>query len=163
MKFVKRALKILVYLFIILLIGGYFFIRFIANRSVPDYNKKIELKGLNEEVKVSRDSFAIPHIYANNEEDLYRAVGYLMAQDRLWQMDLLRRVTQGRLSEIFGEDMVDADLFLRALRIPEKSVFLMEIASPEILSAFEAYTDGINQYIEQHIHKLPPEFAILGY
>ncbi len=163
MKFVKRALKILVYLFIILLIGGCFFIRFIANRSVPDYNKKIELKGLNEEVKVSRDSFAIPHIYANNEEDLYRAVGYLMAQDRLWQMDLLRRVTQGRLSEIFGEDMVDADLFLRALRIPEKSVFLMEIASPEILSAFEAYTDGINQYIEQHIHKLPPEFAILGY
>ena len=85
MKFVKRALKILVYLFIILLIGGCFFIRFIANRSVPDYNKKIELKGLNEEVKVSRDSFAIPHIYANSEEDLYRAVGYLMAQDRLWQ------------------------------------------------------------------------------
>lgn len=163
MKFVKRALKILVYLFIILLIGGYFFIRFIGNRSVPDYNKEIVLNGLNEEVKVYRDSFAIPHIYANNEEDLYRSVGYLMAQDRLWQMDLLRRVTQGRLSEIFGEDMVDADLFLRALRIPEKSVLLMEIASPEVLSAFEAYTDGINQYIEQHIHKLPPEFAILGY
>ena len=134
MKFVKRALKILVYLLIILLLGGYFFIRFIGNRSVPDYNEEVVLNGLMGEVKVYRDSFAIPHIYAENEQDLYKTVGYLMAQDRLWQMDLLRRVTQGRLSEIFGEDMVDADLFLRALRIPEKSLLLQEIATPAQLN-----------------------------
>ncbi len=163
MKFVKRALKILVYLLIILLLGGYFFIRFIGNRSVPDYNEEVVLNGLMGEVKVYRDSFAIPHIYAENEQDLYKTVGYLMAQDRLWQMDLLRRVTQGRLSEIFGEDMVDADLFLRALRIPEKSLLLQEIATPAQLNAFEEFADGVNQYIEQHIHSLPLEFAILGY
>ncbi|MCK4631281.1 MAG: penicillin acylase family protein, partial [Bacteroidales bacterium] len=59
----------------------------------------INLKNLSEEVIVYRDSLAIPHVIAQNDEDLYRAVGYVMAQDRLWQMDLLRRVTMGRLSE----------------------------------------------------------------
>ncbi len=110
-----------------------------------------------------RDTFAIPHVYAKNEADLYRTVGYVVAQDRLWQMDLIRRVTQGRLSEIFGEEYVDADMFLRALRITEKSEMVFRDCSDAQRQSFNAFADGVTQYIEQHIHTLPPEFAILGY
>jgi len=148
---------------VIALVGSYFFINYVAKRSVPDFNKDVVLKRLEEPVKVIRDSMAIPHIYAHNELDLYRTAGYVMAQDRLWQMDLIRRATQGKLAEIFGKDMVQTDVFLRALRIPEKSHLIYEDCTPAQQAGFDAYTDGVNQYIEQHIHTLPPEFAILGY
>lgn len=148
---------------VIIIVSGYFLIFHIAKRAVPDYNQEVLLKGLTDEVKVYRDSFAIPHIYAKNEEDLYRTTGYIMAQDRLWQMDLLRRATQGRLSEIFGEDLVNTDQLLRALKIPEKSRMMLNDSSFEKKLSVEAFADGVNQYIEQHIHNLPPEFAILGY
>ncbi|MEA1897075.1 MAG: penicillin acylase family protein, partial [Bacteroidota bacterium] len=90
MKKVSRFLKVLLYLLLIIMVGGYFFISHIAKRAIPDYNKEVFLEGLTDEVSVYRDSFAIPHIYAENEEDLYRTTGYVMAQDRLWQMVLLR-------------------------------------------------------------------------
>jgi len=96
------------------------FVRNLSHRSIPDYNKNMILQGLQAPVEVYRDSFAIPHVYAQNEHDLYLAVGFLLAQDRLWQMDLLRRVTEGRLSEIFGGDYVETDLLLRALRFSKK-------------------------------------------
>jgi penicillin amidase len=118
---------------------------------------------LTADVEVFRDRFGIPHVYAETEHDLYTAVGFLLAQDRLWQMDLLRRVTLGRLSEIFGEDYVDTDLLLRALRYTEKSKHLLETGEPEITDALEAFADGMNQYLTAQSGKLPPEFAILGY
>jgi len=103
----------------------------------------------------------IPHIYAENEPDLYRAVGFAMAQDRLWQMDLLRRVTQGRLSEILGKDLVKTDLLMRSLRIQDKSEQVFKTSSPEIIIALQAFADGVNQYISQY--PLPTEFKILNY
>lgn len=130
---------------------------------VPDYKEDLHIAGLKDEVKVYRDSHAIPHIYAKNEHDLYMVTGYLMAQDRLWQMDLFRRITLGRLSEIFGEDFVDTDLVLRSLRINEKSLGIMETLNPDIKKIAQAFADGINQYIEQHSDNLPLEFQILGY
>lgn len=163
MKIVKKTLLVILYILLIAVTGGYFFINYLAKRSLPDYNKEVILNGLENPVKVIRDSMAIPHIYAQNEKDLYRTAGYVMAQDRLWQMDLIRRVTQGRLAEIFGKDMVQTDLFLRALRIPNKSHLVFEDCTLEQQAAFTTYADGVNQYIRQHIHKLPPEFAILGY
>lgn len=163
MKKTYRVLKVILYLLLIIIVSGYFFVSYISKRAVPDYNKEVFLKGLTDEVKVYRDSFAIPHIYAKNEEDLYRTSGYVMAQDRLWQMDLIRRATQGRLSEIFGEDLINTDLLLRALKIPEKSRMMLNDSSFGEKLLVEAFADGINQYIEQNIHSLPPEFAILGY
>jgi penicillin G amidase len=119
------------------------------------------LFGLESEVEILRDKHGVPHIYADNEDDLYRAVGFAMAQDRLWQMDLLRRVTQGRLSEILGKDQIETDLMMRALRIQEKSQKILDASDPKIVSALEAFSDGINQYIAQF--PLPPEFKILAY
>lgn len=163
MKLLKKILfSLLLFLFVVA-IGAYFFVDHLATKAIPDYNETVELTGLTAEVQVYRDSLAVPHIYAKNEADLFKTIGFVMAQDRMWQMDLLRRVTQGRLAEIFGEDLINTDLFLRALRIPEKSEMMLADLSPKQKTALEAYTNGVNQYLEQYADKLPPEFSILGY
>ena len=150
-------------LIVLAAIVGSVFVRQIARKALPDYNQSVYLDGLIDGVEIYRDDHAVPHIYATNEHDLYLAVGYVMAQDRLWQMDLLRRVTTGRLSEIFGEDMIGTDQLLRALRIPEKSKLVLQNSNPDILNALDAFCLGVNQYIERNQKTLPPEFTILGY
>lgn len=147
----------------LLVICTFFIFCHFNNRSVPDYNMNFELNHLQDKVEVYRDSFAVPHIYAQNELDLYRVVGYLTAQDRLWQMDVLRRATQGRLSEIFGKPMVKTDILMRALRIPDKSKKVYDTSDSSVKKILEAYTDGINQFLTKNTHRLPVEFAILGY
>ncbi len=163
MKLLKRILVIVFIIIFIVLIGGYIFVNHIATKGLPDYTTDIKLKGLKDKVTIYRDGFAVPHIYAKNDEDLYRATGYVLAQDRLWQMDLLRRVTQGRLSEIFGKDMLTADQLLRSLRIPEKSKKVIVETDKKIIASLEAFADGVNQYINEHKDNLPPEFTILSY
>lgn len=149
---------------ILILLGIMAVLRYrIAHKSIPDYNKDIQLKEITQKVEVYRDSQAIPHIYANSEKDLYTAVGYLMAQDRLWQMDLLRRATTGNLSEIFGEDFIDTDVLMRSLRITEKSQKVLNNTPKEIKTALEAFSSGVNQYIQNNKDQLPPEFSILRY
>ncbi|RIH64035.1 penicillin acylase family protein [Mariniphaga sediminis] len=161
MKIFKRTLLAIVLLLIAVVITGYFILNNIKKAALPDYSEDVQIPGLTGEVTILRDSFAIPHIYAKNETDLYRAVGFCMAQDRLWQMDLLRRVTQGRLSEILGKDQLNTDLLMRALRIPEKSEKVLAKSSPEITTILKAFSEGINFYLENY--PLPPEFKILGY
>lgn len=161
MKTIKRILLGLLILVAILILTAIVYVQFLKTAAVPDYNKDFVLYGLKSEVEILRDSHGIPHVYAQNEDDLYRAVGFAMAQDRLWQMDLLRRVTQGRLSEILGKDQVETDLMMRALRIQEKSQKILDSSDPKVVAALEAFSDGVNQYIAQF--PLTPEFKILGY
>lgn len=163
MKILKKILSWVAVILLLVAVAAFFIVRNISRKALPDYNQNIELKGLIGEVVVYRDIHAVPHIYAENEHDLYMAVGYVMAQDRLWQMDFLRRVGQGRLSEIFGKDMIDADHFLRALRIQEKSQMVLASTEENILNALDAFSNGVNQFIENNQKKLPPEFTILGY
>lgn len=163
-KKMKRKYKFLLWtLSIVLVLVGvaYFAAQNFAKSALPDYNATIKLKGLKEEVKVYRDSLGIPHIEAKNEADLYLVTGYVMAQDRLWQMDLLRRLTQGRLAEIFGTDLINTDLLFRALQISEKSEKIWAEARPDVKLAATAFSDGVNQYIEEG--QLPFEFSVLGY
>ena len=161
MKTTKRIFLGLLIFIVIVAISGIVLIQFIKTAAVPDYNKDFVLYGLKSDVEIIRDEHAIPHVYAENEEDLYRAVGFAMAQDRLWQMDLLRRVTQGRLSEILGKDQVETDLMMRALRIQEKSQKILDNSDPKVVAALEAFSDGVNQYIAKF--PLAPEFKVLGY
>ncbi|MEZ4999383.1 MAG: penicillin acylase family protein [Bacteroidales bacterium] len=135
----------------------------IRRSGVPEYEGEAVITGLASEVKVIRDERGMPHIYAENEHDLYTAVGYVMAQERLWQMDLIRRATTGRLSEIFGEDYVQTDLFLRSLRMTEKSDKVISGCSREVLDCLTWFVEGVNAYIEEAGSSLPPEFRILGY
>ncbi|HMM10804.1 MAG TPA: penicillin acylase family protein [Bacteroidales bacterium] len=163
MKRLYRILGILLVVLVVLVGLVMLAVSHISRRALPDYNKSITLQGLKGEVQVLRDERAVPHVFADNTHDLYMVTGYLMAQDRLWQMDLLRRATMGSLAEIFGADMVDADHLLRALRMTEKSKMVMDSLSPDMLSELEAFSSGVNQYIAQTGNRLPPEFTILGY
>lgn len=159
----KKFFTILFLSFIVVFAGAFIFIKKFNNKPLIDYNQDIVLTNLHSEVEVYRDENAIPHIIAQNEEDLYRVAGYVIASDRMWQMDLIRRATQGNLSQIFGADFFKTDLMLRALKIDEKSELIYQNLSPEQKLALDAYSDGVNQYIQQNIKKLPIEFKILGY
>lgn len=157
----KKAVIITSSVLGVLILGAIIFVYQFSHKSLPNYNKDVVLTGMDNEVEIFRDEYAIPHIYAKTETDLYRAIGYVMAQDRLWQMDLIRRATQGRLSEIFGQDFVDVDIMLRSLRIDEKSQSVFQNSTPEMQKSLEAFADGVNQYVANN--KLPIEFGLLGY
>ncbi|MEN8155917.1 MAG: penicillin acylase family protein [Bacteroidota bacterium] len=163
MKSIKKILTIVLIVVVLALAAGMIFLNNLKTRAVPDYNRDVELENLTEEVTVFRDSLGIPHIYAANEQDLYRTVGYVMAQDRLWQMDLLRRITTGRLAEVLDPGLVGADQLFRSLQFSKKSELVLSKTDPEIIASLEAFSDGVNQYIEENIKKLPFEFTMLGY
>jgi penicillin amidase len=163
MKALKIILSTIFSIVIIALIAGFILINGIKRSALPQYEGEKILAGINGEVTSYRDSRGIPHIYADNEHDLYFAVGYIMAQERLWQMDLIRRATTGRLSEIFGKDYVRIDLFFRSLNMTAKSKQVLADTDPEIMNCLQAYSDGVNKYIIDTGNKLPPEFRILSY
>ncbi len=130
---------------------------------LPQLDGEVRLNGLQAKASVRRDRHGVPYVTAENEEDLYFAQGYVMAQDRLWQMDLMRRAAGGRLSEIMGQRTLEADLRQRAYgfrRVAERAVRLLP---PDQLAPLEAYARGINAYIDERRDNLPVEFRILRY
>lgn len=159
----KKVIIGLIILIIALILAVFLYIKNLAKSGLPQYSGDFQLKGLTQPVKVYRDEHGIPHIYAKNEKDLYLATGFIMAQDRMWQMDLLRRVTTGRLSEIFGKDMVDTDVLMRSLQMTKKSKFVIAQTNPEVISHLQAFAEGVNQYLSINANNLPLEFKILGY
>lgn len=163
MKILKRVIQAVLLLIMLVMIGGLILLSNVKKKAIPDYAADVDIENLHDEVVVYRDSLAIPHIYAKNEEDLYRVVGYLQAQDRLWQMDLMRRITTGRLAEIFGEDMITADQLFRSFNLSKKSRDIITKTDPEIIKCMEAYCDGVNQFIERNSKKLSFEFTLIGY
>jgi penicillin amidase len=163
MKILKRVLTILLVVIVLAAAGGTIYLNNVKTRALPDYHTGVDLEDLSAPVTVFRDSLGIPHIYAKTEEDLYRTIGYVMAQDRMWQMDLLRRITTGRLSEVLDPGLVEADQLFRALDFSGKSRKVIAVTDPDILRLMEAFIDGINQYISQNQKKLPFEFTMLGY
>src|SRR5690554_4792432 len=130
----------------------------------PQLSGHIHVQELNEKVDVYYDSYRIPHIYASDTEDAYRAFGYLHAADRLFQMELMRSVGMGRLSELFGSDLVKTDMFFRTLGTNRKAVKdaeNFENLPPQVQAICYAYIDGVNNYISNG--KLPIEYKLLGY
>ncbi len=125
----------------------------------------LTLDGLRARVTVRRDERGVPHIEAANEEDLYIAQGFIMASDRLWQMDLLRRSARGELSEIFGKAALEEDKRRRTLgfaRVAEASAALK--TSPRTRAVLEAYARGVNAFINSRTPEtLPVEFRVLRY
>jgi penicillin amidase len=131
-------------------------------RSYPSVNGEQRLIGLRAQAEIVRDADGVPHVYAQNEHDLFFLQGYVHAQDRLFQLELLRRVGQGRLSELFGAATLDADRLLRTLglyRVAQREALLLQA---ETRAALEAYAEGVNKYAENHRESPPLEFLILG-
>lgn len=143
---------------LLLLIAFYFF----AQSQKPTYSGNIDLPGLDSEVEIYFDEFGIPHIYADNEADAFRALGYVHAQDRLWQMELVRRIAAGRLSEIFGPDLLETDKFFRGLGIEYASAKAMAKldTTSDAYGLSHAYLDGVNAFMESGT--TPIEFRLLG-
>ena len=127
--------------------------------SQPQVSGTTTVAGIRDSVEILRDVHGIPHIYARSEPDLFFAMGYAMAQDRLWQMEFYRRVGTGRLAEILGKEALDADRLFRTLAAAGKRRSLPDEAG--FLTV--AFAAGINAYLERHRDRLPLEFKLLGY
>lgn len=128
----------------------------------PEYNGTLDLPGLSDGVKVFYDDMGVPHIEATSKRDAYKVLGYVHAQDRLWQMEVLRRVAAGRLSELFGDKTIEVDRFFKSLEIEEAAEETIQTLNTTSVS-FEltnAYLAGINEYIKKG--KTPFEFHVLG-
>lgn len=135
--------------------------RWWLGRSVPDYDAEAQLAGLGAPVEVWRDSLGVPHVWARSEADLYRAMGWVHAQDRLWQMELFRRVADGRLAEVLGADVVDTDRFLRTVGMGRAAGLNEERLPPDERALLQAYADGVNAWLAANDGPLPPEFVAL--
>ena len=147
MKFIRITLFTVIILVILVFAATTYF----KSSLSPDYRGRVNLPGLSEETKVYFTAHGIPHIFAESETDAYRALGYVHAQDRLWQMDLLRRVGGGRLSEILGESVVETDKYFRTIGTADyakASARELRARNGKLLGIVEAYVAGVNQYIE---------------
>jgi penicillin amidase len=155
--------RLFFWVFAIFLIVTAFSAWWFIYRPLPQIDGTASLPGLQQDVTVERDLWGVPHIRAASVEDLAEAQGYVMAQDRLWQMDLLRRVARGQLSEIFGARTLLIDKEFRTdgfARAAERDATLLDAESRKVI---EAYARGVNQFIEQHKKNLPLEFSLLRY
>ncbi|UJP64117.1 penicillin acylase family protein [Mongoliitalea daihaiensis] len=157
-------MKKFLYIFVSLLILGLVGFLLLKNAHSPQYSGELRLDGLTSEVEVYFDAHGVPHIYGENAEDTYQAMGFLHAQDRIFQMDMMRRVGTGTLAELLGEDVLDIDKFFRTLGIPQHAAWSTEVwnqeGPSEWKSATEAYIKGVNQFIQQG--NLPLEYRLLG-
>ncbi|MCP5088873.1 MAG: penicillin acylase family protein [Rhodobacteraceae bacterium] len=146
---------------LVLLLTYYF-----ASRSIPDYSANYQLAGLNGTVEIVRDTNNIPHIFAEASDDVYFGLGFAHAQDRLWQMTMLRRTAQGRLSELFGEETLRIDDFLRRLNFVELSRASYDFQTEETKSALKAYSAGVNAWLhivqKEALGRGAPEFFLFS-
>ncbi|HUD67676.1 MAG TPA: penicillin acylase family protein [Candidatus Sulfotelmatobacter sp.] len=146
-----------------ILVAGLGYAYFVVHSALPQLDGRLQINGLSAPVTVTRDSHGVPTIEAGNLEDLFFAQGYITAQDRLWQMDLMRRFGSGELSEILGSDLIKVDREQRILGLRTAAKKSLESAGERDRTFFDAYARGVNAYIGTHANRLPIEFRILHY
>lgn len=162
-KWISRGIIALSILILVVGALGYAFL----TRTVQPYSGEIDIAGLSAPVSIVRDREGVPHIEAKTRNDALAALGFAHAQDRLWQMEVLRMSAQGRLSEMFGNATKKTDVFLRTLGFYEQAQQSLAIFSPDTIAGLEAYSRGVNAFIHRKVRMLepalPPEFLILGH
>lgn len=131
-------------------------------RSWPQTSGTIQVSGLQAPAQIFRDKWGVSNIYAQNEHDLFFGQGYVHAQDRLWQMELIRRLGSGTLSEIIGEQTVGVDRYMRTIGLRRTAEQSLPKLNGESRAILDAYIEGVNAFIETHRDRLPVEYAILG-
>ncbi|CAM1369482.1 Penicillin amidase [Tenacibaculum soleae] len=158
MKLLKKILKITFIIVALLIISGWIFIKTLH----PTYSGELQLANISDKVTVQYDEVGVPHIKAKNQQDAYIALGYVHAQDRLWQMELIRRISAGRLAEVFGKDLVRTDKFFSGLGIEEAAEKTIQNLdkNTEAYKLTQAYLSGINQFIDEGAR--PLEFYLVG-
>lgn len=142
-------------------IGGYLY--YLAPRTLPNLDATVRSSLLRAEVRVVRDQWGVPHILAQHEPDAYYALGYCMAQDRLFQMEVMRRLARGELAELLGPPVVFVDRIMRAFRLRAKAEEYVENETrdlpPSLRASMDAFVEGVNDFIKDG--PLPLEFTIL--
>jgi penicillin amidase len=147
-------------------LGAFFFAFswYVLSRSLPEYTKTVQLEQLIAPVEIVRDTANVPHIFGKNDHDTLFALGYAHAQDRLWQMTMLRRTAQGRLSELFGEATLPIDMTVRRLAIYSAARQSLSALRPDTLAKLDAYALGVNARLreinESALGRGAPEFFI---
>ncbi|MBL9055315.1 MAG: penicillin acylase family protein, partial [Rhodobacteraceae bacterium] len=144
-RWLLRALAALIGLGLVVVLLAYY----ILGRSLPDYDEDFTLPGIAQQVDIVRNNNNVPHIFARDEADAFYALGFVHAQDRLWQMTMLRRTAQGRLSEIFGARTAKIDELLRRLDIYTLAQSSVEVQDDRTKAALTAYSAGVNAWIAQ--------------
>ncbi|HEY6376185.1 MAG TPA: penicillin acylase family protein, partial [Edaphobacter sp.] len=162
-----RILFISIPLVIVGIIIAFFAARHWAQRalheSLPQLDGTLSVPGLSAPVTIQRDTHGVPHIRAASLDDLIIAQGYVTAQDRLWQMDTLRRFVSGDMAEVFGKSMIPHDRIQRTLQIREAADRAYAAFPPDQMRWLELYTTGVNASMEAQRAHLPLEFRLLGY
>ena len=146
-------------------VGGAWWLKHAMREALPQLDGQLRLPGLTAPVTVRRDRHGIPHIEAENLDDLFEAQGYVTAQDRLWQMDMARRMAAGEAAEILGSNLVEHDRVQRVLGIRTNAERLVTTLSDRDRKYSEDYARGVNAFIGQaeNEQRLSPEFRLLGY
>ena len=135
----------------------------IVTYSLPPNYEEISSEFVGRDVQMLRNDYGVPHIIADSEQDMYFMHGYAQAQDRLWQLDHLRRLATGETAEIFGDGNVNYDKFIRAFDLKDLAEQSWRVMSGESRSVLSSYTKGINFFIDKHKNRLPLEFDNLEY
>src|SRR5689334_23284312 len=157
MRVVGRLLLIVLFLAAIALAGGYLWLR----SSLPQTDGTIAVRGVSAAITITRDAHGIPTIKAQSDADAAFGLGYVEAQDRLFQMDLMRHYGAGRLSEWFGAAALDPDKSMRTLGLYRAAEAQYPLLSPELRAVFDAYAAGVNAYLASRRGALPPEYQVL--
>ena len=158
MKKLFYAISIVVVLALLVAAVGRWYVR-----TAESASPSATIVGLQGKVEIWRDSLGVPHVWAATDADAMRAMGYVHAQDRLWQMDLLRRVADGRLAEVLGPEALEADRFLRTLGMGRAARAEERLLEAEPRALLQAYADGVNAWMRHHPGALPPEFLVLRF
>jgi penicillin amidase len=158
MRWLRRGLGLIV----VLLLAGLVAAAVYAWRVLPQTDGHLRAPGLAGEVRIERDADGIPTIRAANEHDAAYALGFVHAQDRLWQLETHKRIGSGRLAEAFGAGALDSDRFLRALQVRQAAAAQWAKTQGAARDAVLAYTEGVNAFLAQGLEARPPEFLILG-
>jgi penicillin amidase len=158
LKIIVGSLATLAFFALALLVFFYYLI----TKSFPTTSGTADVPGLQADVQVYRDEYGVPHIYAESDYDAYFAIGYVQAQDRLWQMELLRRAGQGRLAEVLGEPALKVDRMFRTLGIWKQAQKMAQATDAKTREALQAYADGVSAFIQTHKGQYPVEFDLLN-
>ncbi len=153
---------LLVFVLALFLLADIWFFR-AAKASLPVVDGTLKLSGLAAPVIVTRDSLGVPNISAQNLHDLFFAQGYVTAQDRLWQMDMTRRYASGDLAAVLGPEYIKTDEEQRILGLRQVAEKTVANLPAEERARLQAYADGVNAYIAQHMKTLPLEFRLMTY
>ncbi len=132
---------------VVLIVAVFALTYYFASRSLPNYNAQVSVPGITGQVDIIRDNANVPHIFGTSDPDVFFALGYSHAQDRMWQMIQLRRTAQGRLSELFGERTLPIDKLLRRLDLYNTAVASVPDQDAQTTAALEAYADGVNTWL----------------